>query len=77
MTLLELSVEYRAQAQALRARIARLEGLMEEAGTEEERLLLCARRRPLRVMWREARDLSVLTAHYYERGYHRSGRYTV
>ncbi len=77
MTLLELSVEYRAQAQALRARIARLEGLMEKAGTEEERLLLCARLRPLRVMWREARDLSVLTAHYYERGYHRSGRYTV
>lgn len=77
MTLLELSVEYRAQAQALRARIARLEELMEEAGTEEERLLLYGRLRMLRVMWREARDLSVLTAHYYERGYHRSGRYTV
>lgn len=78
MTLLELSVQYHAQAEALRARIAALEGAPQaqdpgEAGA----LLLQARVRMLRTMWREARDLAVLTARYYERGYRRNAKYTL
>lgn len=75
MTLMELSMEYRAHAQALRERIALLEGRMNQTEEEDQRLLLCGRIRMLRTMWREARDLAVLTGHYYERGYHRSARY--
>lgn len=78
MTLLELSVQYRAQADALRARIALLEGTPPEQGPGEAgALLLQARVHMLRTMWREARDLAVLTARYYERGYRRNDRYTL
>lgn len=79
MTLLELSVQYRAQAEALGARIAALEGAgrpPQDPG-EAGALLLQARVRMLRTMWREARDLAVLTARYYERGYRRNDRYTL
>lgn len=77
MTLMELSMEYRAHAQALRERIALLESCMEKTEEEDQRLLLYGRIRMLRTMWREARDLAVLTGHYYERGYHRSARYKI
>ena len=77
MTLSELSAEYRAQADALRERVRCLELCAAAEEDEEERLLLCWRIRTLHTMWREARDLAVLTARYYDRGYHRSGRYTV
>ena len=33
--------------------------------------------RMLTAMWREARDLAVLTDRYYERGYRRNVRYTL
>lgn len=77
MTLLELSAEYRANAQNLSARIALLESRIEDTMDQDQRLLLYSRIRMLRTMCREARDLAVLTGRYYERGYHRSGRYTV
>ena len=39
--------------------------------------LLEDRIRMLRMMWREARDLAVLTERYYERGYRRNAKYTL
>ena len=77
MTLLELSAEYRSQADALRERVRCLELCAAAEKDEEKRLLLRWRIRTLHTMWREARDLAVLTARYYDRGYHHSERYTI
>lgn len=77
MTLTELSKEYRAQSIALRGRIDRLHENRAAAKEEAERLLLDGRIRTLETMWREARDLAVLTERYYDRGYRRNGRYTL
>ena len=76
LTLKELSVEYRAHAQALEGRIRQLELRMEEEDTEE-RGRLEDRVRMLSVMLREARELAVLTERYYDRGYRRNARYTI
>lgn len=75
MTLYEMSKEYRAQAGALHDRIKELEARFPVP--EQERGSLEARIRVLNVMRREARDLAMLTEHYYERGYRRNVRYTV
>ena len=44
-------------------------------GADPDQLEL--RIRILSAMWREARDLAVLTDRYYERGYRRNVRYTI
>lgn len=77
MTLKELSVQYRIQADALRQRIGELTLLREQGGSEMDLCLLDDRIRMLSAMWREARDLAVLTDRYYERGYRRNARYTI
>lgn len=77
MTLLELSVEYRSQAERLRTRIRALESAKKKAKTAQERERLQWRIRTLSELFREARDLAVLTERYYERGYRRNGRYTL
>ena len=77
MTLLELSVEYRATASALRERALLLEGQQREMRDEAQRLRLADRIKLLRTMWREARDLAVLCERYYERGYRRNVKYTI
>ena len=77
MTLTELSKEYRAQALVLRCRADGLRAALRATETEAERLLLDGRIRTLETMWREARDLAVLTEHYYDRGYRRNGKYTL
>ena len=69
MTLLELSVDYRASAAALRERTALLKQQLEQSRDEAERLMLTDRIRTLGIMWRETRDLAVLCEHYYDRGY--------
>ena len=66
MTLLELSAEYRAHAQALDLRLVELRQALEQTRDEGERVLL-----------REARELAVLTQRYYERGYRRNAKYTL
>ncbi|NCB63511.1 MAG: hypothetical protein EOM52_07840 [Clostridia bacterium] len=75
MTLYEMSKEYRAHAVALRGRIGELQA--RHPAQAGERALLDERIRMLTIMWREARDLAVLTERYYERGYRRNGRYTI
>lgn len=77
MTLLELSVSYADSAALLRARIAELTAA-EKAETDPEK----ARRLRLRIqtlqpiLW-EMRDLTVLTARYYDRSYHKHERYSL
>ena len=74
MTLQELSVEYRAHAETLSARVKQR---LEQTKNPRERCLLQDRIRMLSTMVREARELAVLTEHYYDRGYRRNVRYTV
>ena len=77
MTLLELSAEYRAHAQALDLRLGELRQALEQTRDEGERVLLRERILMLSTMLREARELAVLTQRYYERGYRRNAKYTL
>ena len=77
MTLLELSVEYRTNADALRERALLLEQRQREEWDEARQVMLADRIKMLRTMWREARDLAVLCERYYERGYRRNVKYTI
>ena len=77
MTLLELSVEYRAHARALDFCICQLQAVLERTENEDQRLLLSERIHMLSTMLREARELAVLTERYYERGYRRNAKYTL
>ena len=77
MTLAELSFEYRAHAEVLRDRIKMLELVRERSREDADRALLDDRIHMLTTMLREARELAVLTARYYERGYRRNAKYTI
>ena len=78
MTLLELSAEYRASAEALRERALTLEHRLREYEWDAAvRVQLEDRIRLLRAMWRETRDLAVLCERYYDRGYRRNVKYTI
>ena len=77
MTLFELSQEYESSAAAIRARITELR-TYEQNQTDDE----SARRVRLRIaaltpLLREARELAHLTAHYYDRSYHKYEKYTL
>ena len=75
MTLYDLSMEYSASAAAIRTRIGALRQLCEQTEDEGARQLLEHRIRVLNAMWRETREIAVLTEHYYDRGYRRNGKY--
>lgn len=77
MTLQEMSVTYRTQAQRLRERIRTLEAAGRQAENRTERERLLGRALALTPIWRETRDLAVLLERYYERGYRRNDRYTL
>ena len=76
MTLYQMSFLYREDALRLRLRIT---VLREQARTadSEERLRLTRRILELEQLLRQSRELAELTQHYYERGYHRSEKYTL
>ena len=77
MTLAELSLEYRAHANALDLRICQLEYWMEQSDDPDRRCQLQNRIRMLSAMLREARELAVLTERYYDSGYRRNAKYTI
>ena len=77
MTLLELSAEYRASADALRERALTLEHRLKEIWDPADRVMREDRIKLLRTMWRETRDLAVLCERYYDRGYRRNVKYTI
>lgn len=72
-----LSTQYRNQAQALRGRMRELESLRGASRSKRERESLRYRTTCLSELWREARDLAVLTERYYDRGYRRNGKYSL
>ena len=77
MTMEELSAAYRQAAEATAGRIRELHEAVKASDDPEETDILRRRIAELRPLRREARELADLTAHYYERGYHRNGKYTV
>ena len=77
MTLAELSAGYEASAVLLRARLAQLRRLADKAEDAEELWHLKRRIAELTPMLTQMNELAELTAHYYDRGYYRSEKYTI
>ncbi len=77
MTLRELSECYEAAAVPLRRRLRQLRFALREASDPEEIWHLKRRIAELTPMLTEMNELAELTAHYYDRGYYRSEKYTV
>lgn len=77
MTLLEMSASYRKNADAIHRRITELRVLERAQKDPEEIFHLHRRINELTPLWREARELAVLTAHYYDRSYHKHEKYTL
>ena len=77
MTLQELSLCYEAAAVPLRARLRELRQAIQNSHDPEEIWHLKRRIAELTPMLTQMNELAELTAHYYERGYWRSEKYTV
>ena len=77
MTLEELSLTYQAAAVPLRARLRELRRMLEKAEDPEEMFRIRRRIAELTPMLTQVNELAELTAHYYERGYWRSEKYTL
>lgn len=75
MKLIELSVTYRAGAEALHRRIRELREEKRSRTDPEELRRLDRRIAELEPLLREARELAAVTARYYERGYHKNEKY--
>lgn len=76
MTLHEMSYIYREDALRFRMRITVLREQAKGA-EKEEQMRLERRILELQTLLNQSRELANLTRHYYERGYHRSEKYTV
>ncbi len=75
MTLAQIAVSYRNQADVLRRRIQLVSEL--PVRTKAEALARAERLRLLESMRRDVRDMAVICERYYERGYHISEKYAV
>ena len=77
MTLKELSACYEQAAVPLRQRLKFLRQQLAKAENPEEIFHLKRRIQELTPMLTEMNELADLTAHYYDRGYWRSEKYTL
>ena len=77
MTLREMSREYEKSAALLRARLRQLRQELAVAEDAEDIWHLKRRIAELTPMLTQMNELADLTAHYYERGYWRSEKYTL
>ena len=77
MTLLEMSALYTDSASAIRGRIAQLREAARDQTDLELSRALQQRIAELVPLLRETRELAALTAHYYDRSYHKHERYTL
>ena len=77
MTLAELSPCYQQAAHLLRTRLRELRQALATETDPDAIWHLQQRIRQLQPMLVEMNELAELTAHYYERGYYRNGRYTL
>lgn len=77
MTLTELSKTYEEAARPLRLRLHLLREKLKTETDPEERWRLKRRIAELTPMLTQVNELADLTAHYYDRGYCRSEKYTL
>lgn len=77
MTLREISRYYEVSADLLRERLMLLRRELEAARDPEQIWNLQRRISELTPLLTEMNELRELTAHYYERGYYRSEKYTL
>ena len=77
MTLLEISRCYEEAAVPLRARLRELRQALADTDDPEEVWHIKRRIAELTPMLTQMNELAELTAHYYERGYWRSEKYTL
>ena len=77
MTLREISRYYEVSADLLRERLMLLRRELEAARDPEQIWNLQRRISELTPLLTEMNELRDLTAHYYERGYYRSEKYTL
>ncbi len=77
MTLRELSVCYEEAAVPLRSRLRQLRQELARTDDPEEIWHLKRRIAELTPILTQMNELAELTAHYYDRGYYRSEKYTV
>ena len=77
MTLLEMSVFYADSAALIRLRMAELRAEARAQTDPEAIREIHQRIRTLTPLLREMRELATLTAHYYDRSYHKHERYTL
>lgn len=77
MTLCELSAEYEASAVLLRERLRQLREMLKTEKSPEEIFHIKRRIAELSPMLTQMNELAELTAHYYDRGYYRSEKYTI
>ena len=77
MTLQELSLCYEAAAVPLRARLKFLRQAIASSDDPEEIWHLKRRIAELTPMLTQMNERADLTAHYYDRGYYRSEKYTL
>ena len=77
MTLQELSQCYEAAAVPLRARLRELRQALTATQDPDEIWHLKRRIAELTPMLTQMNELAELTAHYYDRGYYRSEKYTL
>lgn len=75
MTLKEIAVSYRRQADVIRHRIQLVSEL--PARTEAENLSKAERLRILEAMRRDVRDMAVICERYYEPGYRICEKYSI
>lgn len=77
MTLAELSPMYEAAAVPLRIRLRQLRLMLAQTQDPEEIFYIKRRIQELTPMLTQMNELAELTAHYYDRGYWRSEKYTL
>lgn len=77
MTLYEMSLEYEASAALLRRRLSLLRTSLRQAQDPEAAWHLRRRIQELTPLLTQMNELAELTAHYYDRGYFRSEKYTL
>ena len=77
MTLAEMSKCYEAAAVPLRARLKELRKMLAAEEDPEEIFHIKRRIQELTPMLTQMNELADLTAHYYDRGYWRSEKYTL
>ena len=77
MTLTELSRCYEEAAVPLRARLRQLRIELAASDDPEQIWQLKRRIAELTPMLTQMNELAELTAHYYDRGYYRNGKYTL